>query len=188
MSDNFYEPSESRDDIIGLFFKRDERALELADRVFGRRLYKIAFNVTGDRMISEEVVNDAYLALWNRIPPERPLDLGAFSSVIVRNIAVDRVRKETASKRNAPVEELTDSIPDSAVEADDGDELAALIGRFLRTQKKTARIAFVIRYFEEETIEGVAERTGMTVPAVKSSLHRTRERLRKFLLKEGYTV
>ena len=33
MSDNFYEPSESRDDIIGLFFKRDERALELADRV-----------------------------------------------------------------------------------------------------------------------------------------------------------
>ena len=181
-------PETGQDRIIGLFFGRDERAIELTDRAYRPRLFRIAMNITGDRMTSEEVLNDSYLALWNRIPPERPADLGAYSAVIVRNIAVDRVRKESAAMRSGPLAELADALPDSACDEVDAAELAGLIAGFLRTQKKKARIAFIVRYFEEETLEGVAARTGMTVSAVKSSLFRTREKLREFLKKEGYEL
>lgn len=174
--------------IIELFFGRDEQAIEMTDRLYRGQLLKIAYNITRDLMISEEVLNDAYLALWNRIPPARPGSLRAYSSVIVRNIAVDRMRRENASSGSLPAEELDECIPDSACPDGDGEELEKLIARFLRKERKTARVAFVIRYFEGETVEGVAKRTGMSVPAVKSSLHRTRRRLRAFLAKEGYEL
>ncbi len=61
--------------IIELFFGRDEQAIEMTDRLYRGQLLKIAYNITRDLMISEEVLNDAYLALWNRIPPARGLSL-----------------------------------------------------------------------------------------------------------------
>ena len=176
-------------EILDLFFGRDEKALELVSERYGRLFRRIALNLTADEMTADEVLNDTYLALWNSIPPARPENLSAYGSAVARNIAISRVRKDSAGKRAQAVEELDEAAPESGLpeELDDG-RLAALIEAFLKTRPKTARAVFVIRYFEEEPIEAIAERTGMSVTAVKSSLLRTRRGLREYLEREGYKL
>lgn len=59
------------------------------------------------------------------------------------------------------------------------------ISRFLRTQKPGARTAFLRRYWYAESVEEVASRLGWSVSKTKSSLFRTRNKLREHLEREG---
>ena len=175
--------------ILELFFARDERALELTAEKYGQLFRRIAYNITSDEMTSEEVVNDTYLALWNRIPPQKPVSISAYGAGVARNLALERIRYLNAAKRSATVEELDECLAGRAIpdEIDDG-MLTKSIEKFLLSVPKKARIIFVMRYFEEEPVEKISERTGMTLSAVKASLHRSRKRLRDHLLKEGYEL
>ena len=64
-------------EIIGLFLERNSSAIEESRRKYGAALERTAKNILSDPQDSEECVNDAYLAAWNAIPPERPVSLGA---------------------------------------------------------------------------------------------------------------
>ena len=74
--------------IIELFFQRSEDALSQTDRKYGRFLRGIADRILSTPEDSEEVVNDTYLAAWNKIPPEIPKTLRYYLSRITRNLAL----------------------------------------------------------------------------------------------------
>ena len=92
--------------IIELYWGRDESAITETDKKYGKYLFTIACNIVHDRLDCEECLNDTYLGTWNRIPPTRPAVFNVFLSKIIRNIAIDKVRKETAGKR-VPSELIT---------------------------------------------------------------------------------
>ena len=177
--------------IIELFFGRDEQAIEMTDRLYRGQLLKIAYNITRDFMISEEVLNDAYLALWNRIPPARPGSLRAYSSVIVRNIAVDRMRKNGADKRDgnvtALIEELEECLPggESAEDRYIASELSSAVNRFYGTISKKEKDVFVARYFSGFDISSIAHAFHISEDYARTMLLRTRKKLKKFLQKEN---
>ena len=75
--------------------------------------------------------------------------------------------------------------PDEELEAG---ETAALISEFLRQQPELDRRLFVRRYFHLEPIADLARRFGLTESQVKSRLHRTRQKLKAALEKEGIAV
>ena len=79
-------------EIIALFLQRDEKALSELCSKYGKNLLGIALNMLSSKEDAEECVNDAYLAVWNKIPPEKPRSLGAFLCRIARNISVSRLR------------------------------------------------------------------------------------------------
>ena len=110
--------------ILGLYFAREEQAIRETDRKFGNLCRRIAWNILGCREDVEECVNDTWLAVWNRIPPERPDCLGAYLGRIVRNLAVSRYRENHAQKRYGPMEvllsELEECIPDRNTHAKEG--------------------------------------------------------------------
>ena len=60
------------DRIIELFFKRSEQAIVELSGKYGSICSRIAQNILNDQLDSEECVNDAYLVVWNSIPPQRP--------------------------------------------------------------------------------------------------------------------
>ena len=95
----------SDEQIIDLYFAREERAIKETDHKYGKYLFTIAYNIVQDTLDCEECLNDTYLNTWNRIPPTRPSIFHAFLSKIMRNIAVDRYRHNKAQKR-APSEML----------------------------------------------------------------------------------
>lgn len=76
-------------EIVELYFHRDEQAIVQTDRKYGPYCYSIAYNVLSDQEDARECVSDTYLAAWNRIPPARPSLLGAFLGKITRHLSID---------------------------------------------------------------------------------------------------
>lgn len=178
-------------EIINLYLARDETAIAATAEKYGRMLRSAAFGILGSETDSEECENDAYLAAWNRIPPEVPKALAAFLMRIVRNIALDRYEYYSAEKRSrnaeVPLEELGDIVSGTATpEAEyEASELSERISAFLRRESAVKRAVFVRRYWYCDSVGKIAEDFGFSQSKVKSMLMRMRNGLKKYLEREG---
>lgn len=181
--------------IVDLYFERNESALkETADK-YGNYLFKIAYGILADDEDSEESVNDTYLSAWNSIPPHRPTVLRTYLSKLTRRISIDLFRKKTSKKRAdsqyaLSLSELEDCVSaESSLEEEmENKELSKALSDFLRTLKKDARVLFVSRYYFCDSLKDAAKHAGVSESKAKTTLHRTRLRLRDYLLKEGFAV
>lgn len=180
--------------IISLFFSRDEAALEHVEKKYGSYCFTIANNILGNSQDSEECVNDTYLAAWRSIPPEKPKQLSSYLGKIVRNFALMRQRKDRACKRGGAIEEISLEllalIPDTEAVSQDHDvrRIGLVIDIFLRSLTKADRQIFVRRYWFGDPISDICRQYGYAEARVKSSLHRSREKLAARLKKEGVTL
>ena len=105
----------SDEDIIALYFARDEQALAKTDAKYGPYCFALAHSILPSREDAEETVSDTYLKAWQAIPPKRPSVLRLFLAKITRNLAFSRWRSMTAQKRGGGelplvLEELEDCI------------------------------------------------------------------------------
>ena len=181
--------------IIELYWKRDEEAVKQTNLKYGSFCYCIAKNLLKNEEDSKECVNDTWFKTWLVIPPKRPEFLQAFLGKITRNLSLDRYRKSHASKRgggNMEViyEELKECIagPETQDSQTDTIVITDAVSRFLSGLSKDARIIFVRRYWYADSVGQIAQRFGMSESKVKSSLMRSRNKLKAFLEKEGITV
>ncbi len=183
--------------IVDLYWERDERAISESDAKYGAFCARIAMNILDNAQDAEECVNDTYLRAWNAIPPSRPTKLGAFLGKITRNLSLDRYKARKTAKRGnslflVSLDELSECIPDGSTGFGSGfdDETEArrigeCINRFLRKQSGEVRDVFICRYFYSDSIGEIARRFGLSESKVKSMLHRTRGKLKKLLESEG---
>ena len=177
--------------IIALFYERSEQAIEELDRKYGAAVKKTAARILCDRLDAEECVNDAYLGVWNTIPPQRPQALASYVCRIVRNLAVNRYHANTAQKRSGGYElvldELAECIPASTdVEGEyTVKELSAAIGRFLDTLGYEDRFCFLRRYWYADPVAEIARMTRLDAHRISVRLYRTREKLHRYLKEEG---
>ena len=181
--------------IVSLFWNRDEEAIAQTEQIYGGYLQKIAYNILADREDSMECVNDACLAAWRSIPPHEPKVLRSYLAKITRHIAIDRLRSRKSQKRQTSeyvlsLSELSDtfSMGDSVEEALDAELLREAIGQFLHTLPKEAQLAFLGRYYYFDSLKEVAAYCGMKESKLKSLLYRTRQSLKQYLIKEGFTL
>ena len=88
------------------------------------------------------------------------------------------------------LEELGDCVPaaPSAAQAVEDWELEAEIGRFLHTLPPRDCGIFLRRYWYGESLAEIAKRYCLKLNTVKTSLYRTREKLRRHLEQEGYVL
>ena len=189
------EAAPDDDAILDLYWRRDESAIAATQEKYGPYCRRIAGNILDDPRDAEECVSDTWLRTWNAIPPQRPRHLPAFLGRITRGLAVDALRARSAQKRGGGVytvalEELADCVPtvpgaDRAVE---DRELGEIVNRFLRSLPERECSVFLRRYWYVETVEVIAGRYRMKENTVKTSLFRTRKKLRAYLEKEGISV
>ncbi len=179
--------------IIELYLLRDERAITETDIKYGRMCYAIARNILSSEADTEECVNDTYLGCWNAIPPTLPKSLSAFISKIARNLAMKKLRYNSAEKRTRQAEksltELEDILPDNRYRPDLGDEeLGEILNGFLWSESEQARKVFIRKYWYFDSVDDICRKYSMSESKVKSILYRTRERLKEHLKKEGILI
>lgn len=181
--------------IVELYWSRDEQAIRETERKYGRYLTKIASHILHDPEDSEEIVNDTYRKAWESMPPHRPGVLSTYLVKITRRLSIDRFRYRSQTKRQAgeyamSLDELSECVSggDTTAGAVEARLLADAVSAYLLSLRKTARAAFVCRYFYMDPIPEIAARCGMSQAAVKSMLHRTRLGLRDYLKKEGFDL
>ena len=180
--------------IIELFFMRSEHAIIELSQKYGSVFKKVAFNILNNKEDTEECLNDAYLGTWKTIPPQKPNSLLSYVCQIVRNLAIKKYHRNTAAKRNSiydiALDELENCFPssDSVEEEFNAVETAQIIDRFLATLDKENGIMFVRRYWYADSVDDLAKLFKTSNHNISVHLSRTREKLKKYLIKEGVTL
>lgn len=180
-------------EIIQLYWERNEQAIRETESIYGGRLNALAYRIVSTHEDAQECVSDTYLAAWNSIPPQWPEHLFAYLAKICRNCALGRLDWLHAAKRKAEVVTLTREmemcIPDSGLQRQaEAKALGAMMNRFLGGLSRESRIIFLRRYWYADSIAEIAKRYQISQSKVKTSLHRTRNKLTIFLEKEGIAV
>lgn len=179
--------------ILDLYFSRDESAIAETDAAYGRSLLALSSRILNNLQDAEESVNDTYLKTWERIPPQRPNHFFGFLAKICRFYSMNRLDWNTAAKRSAQVVSLTQEmelcIPDQKREQEwEARELGRTLNRFLETLPQESRVLFLRRYWYADSIGEIAARYSLTESKVKTTLHRTRQKLSEYLAQEGIAV
>ncbi len=179
------------DQIIELFFQRNQQGIAETQRKYGNYLQTITYRVLGSNEDAEECVNDALHQVWNRIPPERPSVFRMFLAKFARNCAINRYKALHAAKRGGgeaalALEELGECIagnsdPEQSVLSE---ELSGSIHGFVRALPAKEGDIFLRRYFFTETVQEIAKKYGISPNNVSVVLNRVRKKLREHLMKE----
>lgn len=178
--------------IIELYIQRDEAAISETDVRYGKSCRRMAYNILANYEDCEECVSDTYFAVWNAIPPTMPRHFSAYLIGIVRKLSLMRVRSRCADRRGGgeyalAFDELEECI--SAANSPERDvelkELTAAINRFLKKLSADDRRIFLCRYYLSAPITEIAKALGFSESKTKSSLHRSRAKLKKYLIGEG---
>lgn len=174
--------------IIELYWRREEKAIQETDKKYGQFLFRIAYNILHERLDCEECQNDTYLGVWNAIPPTRPTVFPAFITQIMRRIAINRY-KEKASKKRIP-SELTISMEDvnGMLHGDDSvavkyemAEVGKIINNYVRELSDRQRYIFIDRFYLAESVETIATDLSISVPTVYREIDKIKHSLKLYL-------
>lgn len=174
--------------IIAMFEARDEAAIAFTADRYGKMCLSIARGILGSPQDAEECTQDAYLRLWNAIPPAKPASLSAYLGRIVRNLALNAAEKKQAARRGGEVLPLLAELEECLPPMEDGREIGEVLDRFLGELSAENRRIFLRRYWYCDSTAAIAARFSIKEGAVKVRLHRMREQLREKLEQEGITL
>ena len=175
--------------------RADEGAPDELVSTYGDRVYRLAVRITGSEQDAEEVVQDA---LWTAA---RKIDTfkgeSAFGSWLYRiaaNTAYQKLRSRHSKRQEISWEDLLPAFDESGKRGDvERDwsaqtdepaiqaELRARLDQAVAELPPDYRTAFILHNVEGMSNPEIAEALGVSLPAVKSRVHRSRLFLRQRL-------
>lgn len=181
--------------IIDLYWHRNEFAIKETHIKYGKFLFKIAHNILNDSCDCQDCQNDTYLGIWNAIPPTRPVVFSAFIAKIMRCIAINRykekrTKKNIASEFTVSMEELYDTLhsPENAESILEAQEIGRLISEYVKGLSKQKRYIFIGRFYMADSVEEIAQELNLSSSSVYKALERMKIGLRKHLEINGAII
>lgn len=181
--------------IIELFWQREEKAIQETDIKYGKILFGIAYNILHDRLDCEECQNDTYLGVWKAIPPTRPKAFPAFIVEIMRRIAINRYKEKTSKKRipselTVSMDDINDTLhSDETVESEyAAEEVGRIINDYVRELSERQRYIFIDRFYLAESIETIATDLSISVPTVYREIDKIKQGLKLHLERNGVFI
>lgn len=185
----------SDEQIVELYWQRDERAIGETEKKYGCLLYTVAFNILHDPSDSEECRNDACLGVWNAIPPTRPAVFRAFIVQIMRRVSINRYKEKTSQKHipselTLSMEELTATLrsEETVEQAYSAIELGKQISDFVRGLSEREQYIFMSRYYFADPIESIAKALGKTESSIYKALTKIKKALKNYLEERGVLI
>ena len=166
--------------LVAALARRDQRALAQLVQRHGGWAARFAERMTGNAQTAEDVVQNAFLRLWNSA--ERWEGRSRFTTWFYRvlhNLAVDELRR-----RRSGHEELDEALEDPAPAPPDvleRDRRDARVRAALDRLPGRQRAALVLRHYEDCSQGEAAEILGISEGALESLLSRARAALREQL-------
>ncbi len=169
----------------------DREAFEALYRRYSAAAYGLALRVTGQDSLAQEVVHDAFLALW-RAPEAYDPSRGPFRTFflsLVHHRAVDTVRREERLRKRAErVSNLEPRTGEDVAEEVTEDEYLSERRREIREALETLppnqRKVIELAYFGGYTQARIAEELGIPVGTVKTRTLAAMRKLRRVLYRE----
>jgi len=154
----------------------DLDAFEVLVRNLQRRVYGFAFQQLRDFDEAQDLTQEIFVKLYRnleRFDPERPFEPWFWK--LAANTAINYRRKRVPM----PVDQATDG-RDAAAAPEAFEHDPALVGALAQLDF-SYRLPLLLHYYADLSLEQVALSLGVSIPAVKSRLHRARALLRNTL-------
>jgi RNA polymerase sigma factor (sigma-70 family) len=153
--------------------------------LYGERLYRFAYHLTGSPHDSADLVQETFVRVLPKLDSLEPatLDLGAYLFATERNLflkSIDRAR------RQQPVDEVPEPTGPRPLE-DDPQRSALLADQQERVRRANAalaprqRLVLALRELEDRSYAEIGELVGLKENAVAQLISRARQRLREEL-------
>jgi RNA polymerase sigma-70 factor (ECF subfamily) len=196
-------PRADRDlDLLEALRLHEPTAAERLVTTYGERAYRLATSITGNKQDAEEVVQDAFWAVVRKIDMFRGESaFGSWLYRIVANAAYQKLRGRQSRDRDLSLDEVLPAfdaqgrhvgpMADWSARVDDHSvqtELRVALTSAINELPPVARAALVLRDVEGLSNLQIAEALGLSVPIVKSRVHRARLFLRNQLSDAMTTV
>ena len=180
----------SDEEIVGLYWERNENAIQITNDKYGKFLYRIAYNIVHDHCDCEECQNETYLNIWNAIPPTKPQYFRAFIARIMRNIATDRYYKNKRridSELTVSIEECKDFVSHNENLGEEllAEELGKMISCFIRSLNERDRYIFMSRFYLVEPIETISRELNVTESTIYKKITKLKASLKEYLNEKG---
>lgn len=153
----------------------DRGSFDALYRRYSGTAYGLALRLTGQRMLAQDVVHDAFMAIW-RAPEAFDPARGAFRTFflsLVHHRAVDVVRKEqrmrargerAANLEPSAVEDPAEGVADRDYLRVRGEEVREALGSLSDDQRRVLEMA----YFDGMTQAEIAQRLEIPLGTVKT--------------------
>lgn len=180
--------------IVALYWARNEQAVAETNGKYGSFCRTVAYNLLGSREDAEEIVNDTWQEAWTSMPKEKPDRLRAWLGRVVRNLSVDRWRRDHRQKRFAGIEtlfsELEDCVParETVEESVEAAELGRVISAWLAALPEDDAALFVRRYWNGDALNALAKERGVAAAKLAQKMYRLRLSLKATLEQEGIVL
>ena len=143
------------------------------------KLYRYCARMTGSAVDGEDVVQDTLLKAVAAMSAEENdiANLEPWLFRIAHNVAIDFLRRRARNHAHSADADL-DLVPDTEAPVDDPEIVAASLSTFMRL-RAAERGAVILMDVLQYRLAEITDIMGMSLPAVKSALHRGRARLRE---------
>jgi RNA polymerase sigma-70 factor (ECF subfamily) len=166
---------------LGLAARGDQLAFAAIVEEHQAMVFSIAFHYLHDRSLAEDVAQEVFLELYQKLAT---IQSAPHLTFWLRRVAVHR-SIDQGRKLNHRREQELDSITEpSAARAASDPLLHDRLRQSLSALPEKQRMVVVLRYQEDMGPAEIAEVMEMPVNTVKSTLHRTLEELRKKLTRK----
>jgi RNA polymerase sigma-70 factor (ECF subfamily) len=167
---------------------RDPVAFEALYRRYAAAAYGVALRVLRQAFLAQEVVHDAFLAVWSAPDAFDPTrgPFRTFLLSLVHHRAVDTVRREERlrerERRANPSPPAVEDVVDAVVEeADLADRRRQVLDALASLPEEQRRLVELM-YFRGWTQSRIAKEEGIPIGTVKSRVFAAMRRLREALL------
>jgi RNA polymerase sigma-70 factor, ECF subfamily len=175
--------------------REDPEAPELLVETYGDRVYRLAMRITGSNEDAEEVAQDALWTAARKISTFKgEAAFGSWLYRIAANAAYQKLRArkakaheiamddvlpafDEAGRHFEPMADWSDRVDEQALQG----ELRQVLGAAIDELPPDYRTALVMHDVEGLSNPDIAEALGISLPAVKSRVHRSRLFVRKQL-------
>jgi len=166
----------------------DAEAMEEIVKRFSNKVYNLAFHLTRDTSATEEIMQEVFLTVISKI---HTLTNEAYFATwlyrVTTNAAYGFLRKEKKFSDQSSVDDINNdksvtydwsTLPDDVLLSE---ESRTVLRDSIDTLPETMRTVVIMKDIEGLKNEEIAQALGLSVPAVKSRLHRGRIILRELL-------
>jgi RNA polymerase sigma-70 factor (ECF subfamily) len=150
---------------------------------FRQKLYRLAFRLLEDSFDAEDIVQDAYVKLWNKCDELPDIDnYESYCCVLVRNLCLDFLRAKRDRFRQ-PVEELIIVDERELSEQIETEDALEYVKSLLHSLPEQQRKVLELKHYGEYSNEEIETITGLNDVHVRVLLSRGRKKIRELFIR-----
>jgi RNA polymerase sigma-70 factor (ECF subfamily) len=151
---------------------------------FRQKLYRIAFRLLEDSCDAEDIVQDAYVKLWNKSDVLPDIENHeSFCCALVRNLCLDFLRAKQHRFRQ-PVEEVTIADERELSTQIELESDLEYVNSLLNLLPEQQRKVLELKHYDEYSNEEIETITGLSDVHVRVLLSRGRKKMRELFIRE----